>query len=127
MSRIWPTSFNKRFVDLVADGLKTQTIRANRKDGRRPVPGDFIHCYHGLRTKWSMLLTKGEITKVMDISIEPARGLVFVDNVLLAPKRFEGFATADGFSSYADMMDWWRRTHSSERFNGYMIQWIRIA
>jgi hypothetical protein len=125
VSRIWPISFNKRFVDLVELGVKTQTIRANRKDGRRPVPGDQINCYFGLRTKHATLIKIGEITSVRDVRIEPARKLVWIGGSLLPPKKWDGFAKADGFEDYADMMSWWQRTHAAERFNGFMIQWCK--
>lgn len=39
-ARSFVFGFKKQFAPAVEQMLKRQTIRANRKDGKRPVPGD---------------------------------------------------------------------------------------
>lgn len=43
--------FQKQFVPYVREGSKTHTIRGERKRGERPVPGETLHLYTGLRQK----------------------------------------------------------------------------
>lgn len=124
MSRIWPISFNKRFVDLVESGAKHQTIRANRKDGRRPEPGDFIHCYFGLRTKHTRKLRGAIIRAVHDVRIDVSLRDVWVNGKRVLARDCTAFARADGFDSYHEMMTWWQSTHrGSAVFHGFMVVW----
>lgn len=54
-------NFKKQFAPMIKEGLKPenertgrikrQTIRAYRKDGRNPHPGDVLHLFTGMRTK----------------------------------------------------------------------------
>ena len=44
-------NFRAEFADAVERGEKCQTIRAYRKDGRNPKPGDTLHLYTGMRTR----------------------------------------------------------------------------
>lgn len=125
MSRIWPISFNKRFVALIEDGMKHQTIRAERKDGKVPVVGDRIHCYFGLRTKHTRMLRQATITSVHQVVINIPEWEVWVDGNRM-PMHGAGpdkFARADGFQDFKDMMTWWQRTHAGPRFTGFMIKW----
>ena len=45
-------NFKKEFADKVASGEKRQTIRALRKDGKNPRPGQKLYLYTGMRTKY---------------------------------------------------------------------------
>lgn len=36
---------------MVQDGTKTQTVRAYRKDGKLPMPGEAVNLFTGMRTK----------------------------------------------------------------------------
>lgn len=122
--RIWPISFNKRFVDLVESGAKRQTIRKERKDGRVPEVGDFIHCYFGLRTKHTRLLRIAIITSVSEIVINVPDRQVIVDRHQIAvPVARDRFAVKDGFTDFEDMMAWWAKTHCGGAFCGFMVRW----
>lgn len=44
-------NYQKRFAPLVESGKKKHTIRACRKDGRDPRPGEVLYQYTGMRTK----------------------------------------------------------------------------
>lgn len=121
MSCIWPINFNKRFAYLVESGVKRQTIRAERKDKRRPEPGDRIHCYFGLRTKHTRLLHEGTITEVTSIMISLKKKQIWVPAGRLA--FADDFARQDGFSDFKDMMAWWKKTHPEPEFRGFMIKW----
>ncbi len=64
-------NFRAQFAEDVESGRKTQTIRAERKDGRRPKVGDTLKLYTGMRTKACRLLAVGRCTAVVPITIEP--------------------------------------------------------
>lgn len=123
MSRIWPISFNKRFVDLVESGQKTQTIRKERKDGRVPDVGDFIHCYFGLRTKHARLLRTAIIQHVHEIYIDVTRRVIVLDGAKIEGNALlDLFAVSDGFEDFKDMMAWWDKTHDAN-FTGFVVRW----
>ena len=61
-------SFQERFVPMVCDGSKTQTIRRRRKKGFAK-KGDRIYFYFGMRTKWCRKLGEGICVKVQTIMI----------------------------------------------------------
>lgn len=42
-------NFQKQFAPYILDGSKAHTIRGERKDGKRPKPGEMLHLYTGLR------------------------------------------------------------------------------
>ncbi|HEX9640700.1 MAG TPA: ASCH domain-containing protein [Candidatus Krumholzibacteria bacterium] len=121
-------NFQSRFAPLVESGKKRQTIRAYRKDGRDPKPGDTLYFYTGLRTKRCRKLGEArcESAEAFEIdqygcawkqcrehpdSLEPVR----------APE-LGWIATRDGFRSYEEMRSWFERTHGLP-FEGFLIRW----
>jgi hypothetical protein len=60
-----------RFVPLVKDGSKTHTIRGERKDGKRPQPGDMITIYCGLRTRACAFVLRAPCLRTEDVEIIP--------------------------------------------------------
>jgi hypothetical protein len=117
---MYVANFQTRFVALVEQGKKRQTIRAERKDGRYPRVGDTIRLYAGMRTKNCRLLCDAVIESVDRVVIDP-RG-VWINGDFLLGKDREAFAIADGFENWADMKAWFLSTHGPD-FWGLLIKW----
>lgn len=60
-------SFNPRFVPMVLDGTKRQTIRARRKYPAKV--GDTLYLFSGLRTKYCTILRQEKCVKAVTIMI----------------------------------------------------------
>ena len=123
-------NFNKLFADLVEDGDKTQTVRALRKDGRPHCKrGDTIKLYTGMRTKGCRLLRTAKVTRVVPVRIEATEMFLNgerLPSIIYSRDQIEPtdneFAEADGFESFTDMADWFRKTHGLP-FEGVAIFW----
>lgn len=124
--------FQKQFAPLVESGEKTQTIRAYRKDGNDPRPGDTLYLYTGLRTKQCRKLGEVICTSVEPITIfdsgearikyTGSRSLQWKYRPCLV---FHQIAVADGFGCYAEMLAWFKKTHGLP-FEGLLIKWGEI-
>lgn len=114
-------SFQARFAPLVEAGVKTQTIRAHRK--RHARPGEAIQLYQGMRTKHCRKLVDPDpvCTAVRPILIDET-GIRFGGN-WLNPDQQIALAQADGFTSWHDMLLWWKKTHADLPFEGVLIEW----
>lgn len=112
--------FKKRFAPLVESGKKRQTIRAKRRDGRNPHPGETLYLYTGLRTKGCRKI--GEVTclGVQEITIDPTD--INLSGTWLNIAGREAMARADGFKDFAEMRDFFDREHGIP-FSGLLIQW----
>ena len=103
-------------------GLSSQTIRAQRKDGRRPCRvGDRLTFYRGLRTRACRKIGEGVCTFCLPIQIDDG------DRVRVAGKLpysacAHSIARADGFATTAEMVEWFRDTHGLP-FVGWVIGW----
>ena len=62
-------NFKAQFADAVERGVKRQTIRAIRKDGRVPHIGSALQLYTGMRTKNCRKLKDAVCTNVWPITI----------------------------------------------------------
>jgi len=113
-------NFQKQFAPKVESGEKLQTIRALRKDGRDPKPGDTLFLYTGMRTKACRKLKEATAIKVHDISIKDVG--VFVDGESLNFKERKALALADGFSCTKDFRNFFTMTHGIP-FTGKIIKW----
>lgn len=106
---------------MVEQGTKLQTVRPTPK--RIPKPGDKIslRAWNGkpYRSKQRILL-ESVISAVRTIEIDSYA--VTIDGVRLHHLEKEEFAMADGFSSVAEMTDWFRKQHGLP-FRGIVIQW----
>lgn len=114
-------NFQSRFADAVQSGRKKQTIRANRKDGRRPHIGANVALYTGMRTKNCRLLARGIITAVRSFEIT-VQGVFFLDGKDMPYEQAYSFAIADGFDTFSAMREWFEATHGLP-FKGLLIQW----
>jgi hypothetical protein len=117
-------NFKKRFAAKVESGEKLHTIRAKRKDGRRPKPEQAMHGYTGLRTKYTRLLVTATISKVEGISITagPPAIEVWIDGRKLTSSEIYDLAIADGFVSSSEFLAFFRDEHGLP-FVGDLIHW----
>ncbi len=114
-------NFKKQFADDVESGKKRQTIRAFRKDGRDPKPGQTLYHYTGMRTKGCRKLRADECLDVRQVTIEEdQRVMVGVD--ALDWQAVKAFAKDDGFESAADFIDFFENAHGLP-FYGLLIEW----
>lgn len=113
-------NFQAKFADAVEHGTKSQTVRAQRKDGRHARPGDPLQLYTGMRTKACRKLRDAVCHDACVIVIEADKVITF------KPQEFhdlERFARYDGFASWQEMRDWFQSTHGFP-FQGVLIRWL---
>ncbi len=113
-------NFKKQFAEKVKSGTKHQTIRALRKDGRNPRPGQTLYLYTGMRTKYCRKLGEAICKSVEQITIEENSSIVVGVDFLDAPQEIE-LAKDDGFDLLADFLDFFRKTHGLP-FYGLLIK-----
>src|SRR5678815_1735558 len=115
-------SFKERFVPMILDKTKRQTIRKKRKGQAKP--GSTVYLYFGMRTKWCRKLGEEKCTAVRDIVIK-RNGSVFVNGRKLTNLEKDTLAYNDGFRNdtctdnpdthancFKVMFRWWNQTHS---------------
>jgi hypothetical protein len=131
-------SFKERFVPMLKDGTKTQTIRGL---GRRCSVGQNVFLYYGLRTKYCTKIGEGLCTKVEPFIFHIC-GIVELNGVeynFTKEKDYDvlcRFAWKDGFrpegstiknpdGSFHLMLRFWKEynnlNHSA--FEGQVIHW----
>lgn len=110
-------NFRPRFVAAILNGSKTHTIRGDRK--RSDKAGDTMHLYTGLRQKGARLLLRTPCIRVEPIYIDERRQ-VFLGDEQLSGDECEAMAVRDGFSSFADMMEFWE---ARLPFRGQVYHW----
>lgn len=122
-------NFMKRFADDVRYGLKRQTVRADRKDGRAHARvGDTVKLYTGMRTKSCELLAVATVISVAKVRILPTcmsiNGRVLPSSIHSrdCEQTDNEFAQADGFEGFMDMAEWFEKTHGLP-FDGTLIEW----
>lgn len=116
-------NFKKRFAPAVERGQKLQTIRANRKDGRRPAVGDIIKAYTGLRTSHARLLLASRCTGCWALRMYLRDRELVVDGRKLETAEAYAFACADGFDSLTAMLQWFSDTYEGSTFEGFVTSW----
>lgn len=118
-------NFKKQFVELVSSGRKRQTIRADRKDGRVPKPGDILRLYSGLMHKITKIIYETKDFKVARVII--SHGGIFWYNDghrgwFLSDKEKAEISIADGFlgfiAFYGFILD-----NYGVPFSGHLISW----
>lgn len=123
-------NFKKQFAQDVEFGVKRQSVRAPRKDGRPHCKvGDTLKLYTGMRTKECRLLGEATVQQIAKVRIEGTE--MFLDgkrlySTLHSRDQFgqtdNEFAEADGFGSFMDMADWFQEVHGLP-FEGVVIFW----
>lgn len=116
-------NFQKQFADDVLAGRKRQTIRKERKDGRRPEIGDCVALYTGLRTNSSRHLLDADCVAVLGVTLDARAGSITVGEERLDAAALEAFAQMDGFADAAAMFAWFLQTHGEAMFHGFCVRW----
>lgn len=117
-------NFKPRFVPLICEGMKRQTVRRHR--ARHARPGECLQLFAGLRTAEArrILLVDPVCTEVLPIRISFAAGRIARIEVADVPVlSLDGFAVRDGFEDIADMTDFWVEHHGGRDFEGVVIEW----
>ena len=109
--------FKRRFAPHIEAGRKTHTIRGKRK--RPPRVGEICHCYVDPRQRTMRLLGRWPCIKVEHIEIS-ADHEVEINGVRLSVRQRESLARRDGFTSFAEMMQFWK---GRLPFTGDIIHW----
>lgn len=113
-------NYKKQFADRVACGVKRQTIRAFRRDGKLPKPGEALRHYTGLRTKYSRKLLDTVCRDVHAVQITDSE--IVVGGVRLSMNDADALAWADGFASTAEFVEFFRNQHGLP-FEGFLTRW----
>ena len=130
-------SFQAQFIPAIESGLKTHTIRGERRF--RPRAGQPCFGYYAMRTKQCRKLFESTITRVGDIVLtdsgrrfkgfdEAVNGeylfgiypQIEIDGTRLADDEMEALAVRDGFTSLHHMSGFWDLNHT---FRGNIIHW----
>ncbi len=114
-------NFRKEFADKVESGEKRQSIRALRKDGRNPRPGQTLYLYTGQRTKHCRKLGEAICKSVESVGIEEG-GDIYSAGIGNDNDYSVDFAKKDGFDTFQDFMDFFRKKHGLP-FYGLLIKW----
>lgn len=121
-------NFKSQFAPLVEAGVKTQTIRQTRKDGRRPVPGDVVKLYTGLRTRGARLLRTALVVRCRSVRMWYDEECIhevgiIVDGHQLDQAEATALAQADGFTCLNAMLNWFDKTYPGGTFDGFITEW----
>lgn len=109
-------TFQPRFADLVEQGIKTQTIR--KIPVVMPAIGDTI----SLRKWEGVPRRKGSKHTVIGLGIISHVSPVTIDHEGVRGLDAESIALDDGFQDWAEMRDWFDKTHGLP-FYGILIGW----
>ncbi len=105
--------FQEKFAELVREGKKVQTVRKKA----RCKPGDELSLrrWSGkpYRSKQEILRT-ALCVKITNVQIHDGP---------ISNDWAEDFARCDGFASFKEMQDWFRKTHGLP-FVGEIITWV---
>lgn len=121
-------NFKKQFVPAIRARTKQHTIRAERKDGKVPQPGELYSLYCGMRTKncFRILEEQVVVTQVQKIEIHLFEDAVLrtvflrIDGTTLCPDECDALAKADGFESIDAFYEFW---DGRLPFKGHIIHW----
>lgn len=120
--------FKYQFVAPIRAGTKDQTIRIERKDGKRPVPGETLYLYTRLRTKLSEKIGEAICTECLRIRItddgapEDLPAGIVIDGHRLNSEEMLATVQRDGFNSTTEFYDLFRTMHTFP-FEGFVTRW----
>jgi hypothetical protein len=118
-------SFKARFVPLLEEGRKTQTVRGGRRHHARP--GSVIQLYTGMRTKRCRKIAPDAVcTSALPVSLIFGEDPVLCVRVAGAEVDARYFAQADGFADEHDLVAFWVAEHAvrpGDSFHGTLIEW----
>lgn len=115
--------FKRRFIEPIREGLKRQTVRRIRKDGRTARPGEELQLYYAMRTRQCELIGRSICRECLPIEMWLSTKS---PTVLIAghPADPGPFAYADGFTSWPDLLAFWDAEHPGvHHFAGTLTTW----
>jgi hypothetical protein len=115
--------FQRRFAAAVINGAKCQTIRPPRK--RPIVAGDSLSLRQWSGTAYrspQSALRSATCVGTDQVEVKPTCLIIAGRRFMAGSAAAEAFASADGFYSYADMVQWFDRAHGLP-FKGILIRW----
>jgi len=113
-------NFKKEFAEKILSGEKKQTIRALRKDGRNPRPGQVLYLFTGMRTKSCRRLGDAVCKSVTPITIDSYE--INLNCIRLSFADANKLIEADGFGDEDDFYNFFRKNHGLP-FWGLLIKW----
>ncbi len=127
-------SFQGQFVPVIENETKPHTVRANRKDGKVPKPGDRLYLYYGMRTKQCRKIGEAVCSGVKGVTISD-EGIEFhgLWGGPLVKPDCDKFAWKDGFrpegstaetpgAAFKLLLHFFKQTHELP-FKGVVIYW----
>ena len=108
--------FNKRFPELILNGIKIHTIREDKNN--RWKQGNKIHFATGVRTKNYNQFKEGECISTQHILIYRKSEIVYIDNRALRRSELKELAISDGFNNVEEFWKWFNKN-----FEGKIIHW----
>lgn len=132
-------NFQGQFVPYIEDESKPHTVRADRKDGKVPKPGDTLYLYTGMRTKKCRKIGEAICFLVQKIKISE-EGIYIGGEIGTmgwdCPREtaiVERFAWKDGFrpegstpftpsGAFDLLLQFFKKTHELP-FQGVVIYW----
>jgi hypothetical protein len=128
-------NFKERFARLIESGDKLTTIRAPRKDGKLPKPGETLKLFTGMRTKACRKLGERTCLSVKPITITHilfaspggvSPGIcVFVDGKMLEGAQLQSLGIRDGFEDCSELIQFFLTVHTVP-FHGFLIEWYPL-
>jgi hypothetical protein len=137
--------FSPVMAPKVRNLVKTQTIRAYRKDGRDPETDDLLQLYEGLRRPGARKLVEPDpfCTVAACISIQDKRNERYHGGPLCSvmaawpretrtidgelrlwhPRQLDDFARADGFVDFDQLLGWFKPNRDGG-FHGTLTMWL---
>lgn len=124
-------NFKERFAGLIESGQKITTIRAPRKDGKLPKPGEVLKLFTGMRTKKCRKIGERVCKAIYAVELNfdgiifkarhrHPRDVAYMDLLLLS-----NIARKDGFGDWIEMRGFFTQVHGLP-FKGYLIEWYPL-
>jgi hypothetical protein len=118
-------SFNRRFIDRIETGTKSQTVRGGRRHHAKP--GQTIQLYTAMRTKVCRKIAPDAVC-ISSLPVTLFFGGNPVLRVEVAGREVDAryFAQADGFTDESDLAAFWRDENGvqpGDTFHGTLIEW----
>lgn len=133
---VFTYNFQSRFVTPILSGTKPHTIRAARKDGRLPKPGDPLRFYTGMRSRACAHVADAQCLAVASIRIQTTLdGLLEVGVthsldetalrgwVAISDSDALALCLRDGFTSASEFIDFFL-PFAPSRWDGHIIYWL---
>lgn len=113
-------NFLARYADDVAEGIKCQTVRRQRK---RPImAGDTLYLYTGMRTRSCrrLLTTKCHMTRELKVTAE---GTLKLDGQAIYRSQADEFARRDGLKDWDELCGFLKQRYGLPFDDGVVIYW----